>query len=838
MSKSAGLAAHSLSVSVSVLRKPVLVLTSLLMLLPLFARADDFVLNDQDYFEKRSLDVLVFSNWYDAFFSDSKISGVELIHFGERNATNGDVRLNITPEQWDPIAEFKRRDVDKKHNRISAYERYSKYSFDYSVQVEAHGDKISIAVILPKALPKELEGKAGFNLEFLPATYFEKSFIADNSYGYFPIYPSGVKEQNGVSEPTPMAEGNSLTLAPEDPRARVSIVSKKQKLRLYDGRGKAQNGWFVVRSEIPAHKSGKVIEWELQAGTDPHWTRPPMIAHSQVGYHPEQKKVAVIELDKHDAQTGDAKLFRVQADGSSKQVFEATTSFWGKYQRYLYSEFDFSSVKDEGVYFIDYKGQKSDTFRIAKNVYDSAWYPTLDVYMPVQMDHMMVNEAYRVWHGVSHMDDARQAPVNHEHFDLYAQGPTTDTPYKSGEHIPGLNVGGWFDAGDYDIRTQTQYGTVLMLVQAWEKFGIKRDVTKVDYAAKYVDLHVPDGKNDILQQIEHGTLALISQYRAVGHAINGIIAPSLDQYTHLGDASTKTDGLIYNPALGVNEQKNGESGKPDDRWAFTSRSSALDYGSIAALAAASRALAEENPALAKECRETALRVWHDEQSHKPDVFEHGNTTGGPLPAEKLRAAVELLITTGDKEYKDAILELLPQLEPQFGWHAMNLLRAMPYMDKAYADKMRELSTQYVAFQKSLEKQNPFGVLIVDGGWAGDGWIINMGVTNYYVHEAFPDLLGAEYVYKDLNYIYGTHPDSSISFVSNVGTRSKKVAYGNNRADFSFISGGIVPGILLLKPDYPENKENWPFLWGENEYVVNLAANYIFLVNAVDSLVKE
>ena len=28
----------------------------------------------------------------------------------------------------------------------------------------------------------------------------------------------------------------------------------------------------------------------------------------------------------------------------------------------------------------------------------------MDVWLPVHMDHMLVNEAYRVWHGRSHMD--------------------------------------------------------------------------------------------------------------------------------------------------------------------------------------------------------------------------------------------------------------------------------------------------------------------------------------------------------------------------------------------------------------------------------------------------
>lgn len=51
-----------------------------------------------------------------------------------------------------------------------------------------------------------------------------------------------------------------------------------------------------------------------------------------------------------------------------------------------------------------------------------------------------------------------------------------------------------------------------------------------------------------------------------------------------------TDNLIYNPELDSLESDGYTSGAFDDRWVFTSRSSALNYGSIAALAAARRAL--------------------------------------------------------------------------------------------------------------------------------------------------------------------------------------------------------------------------------------------------------
>ena len=48
----------------------------------------------------------------------------------------------------------------------------------------------------------------------------------------------------------------------------------------------------------------------------------------------------------------------------------------------------------------------------------------------------------------------------------------------------------------------------------------------------------------------------------------------------------------------------------------------------------------------------------------------------------------------------------------------------------------------------------------------------------------------------------------------------------------------MPGVLVLKPDYPENMDDWPFLWGENEYVIDIGASYIFLANAAHELLGK
>jgi endoglucanase len=794
--------------------------------------ATQLVLDSREVLTTRGLDVLVFSNSYDGNFSDSKMAGVELIHHGVRTATNGDVRLSPTPEQWDPVAKLVGRTVSADTGRIEVRLAYTSPAFEYSIVAEPRDGGFALSVVLDRPLPSELDGKAGFNLEFLPSAYFGKAFALDGATGVLPLYPSGPtgRGADGSSVRLPLAEGHRLVLAPEDAERRVSIDAPGALLSLYDGRNQAQNGWYVVRSLLPPGAQGKVLEWVVRANVVPNWTRRPVIAHSQLGYAPEREKVALIECDPNAGAPGTARLWRVGLDGELSEALAAQPEPRGRYLRYDYFAFDFTRVHEPGLYLLEAAGVRTRPFRIASDVLASAWQPTLDVFFPVQMDHVLVNEAYRVWHGASHLDDARQAPINHEHFDLYAQGPTTDSRFKPGEHIPGLDIGGWFDAGDFDLRTQTHYGTVLSLVRTWEAFKPTRDETSVDERRRRVELHQPDGVPDILQQIEHGTLLLIAQHRVFGHAIPGIVEPDLGQYTHLGDAVTKTDGKV-DPA--------GATGAAaDDRWAFTTATTALNYGSAAALAAASRALRGYRDALAEECLSAAKRAWAMEKSRQPNLFRFGNTTGGDPAGEELRAAVELLSSTHDARYAQAIEALWPSIDQKFDEFVLDALRAMPLMGPEYASRLRQRVLAYRDQRAKEPLDNPFGVPITRGGWAGNGAVVRFATVAYQLHVAFPDLFSARDVFLGLEYLHGRHPGSDISFVSGVGAESKTVAYGNNRADFTFIAGGVVPGALILKPDFPENKEDWPFLWGENEYVIALGASYIYLAQAGNALLGE
>lgn len=844
--------------------------------LPNRAIGQQLKLNDLEYFEKQGVNILVFSDQYNGMFFDEKTAGIEIIHHGVRTSTGGAVRIQNTPEQWDLIPTVVDRKVDKASNTISVEMTYKDYNFNSRISVTPKDKGVEINVFLDQPLPKELEGKAGFNLEFLPSAYFEKTYLVDGQPGIFPKYqvsntkiePISKKipqfsghttfDDRGKGEyivPLPMATGKTFILAPEDPERFVKVESLDADMMLFDGRNLAQNGWFVVRSLLPANKTGKVLTWYLEPNAIPNWKREPMIGFSQVGYTPNQEKVAVIELDKNDTPLASASVFQVTPEGKFVEKFKGDVKAWGKYLRYNYSKFDFSSVKEPGVYCMQYGNQKTNIFVIGPNVYDKIWHPTMDVWFPVQMDHMEVNEAYRVWHGAPYKDDCLQAPVNHHHFDGYVQGPTTDTKYKSLERIPGMAVGGWFDAGDFDIQTGSHNSVISSFVDTWENFKVDRDETYIDQKTRYVDIHRPDGKPDMLQQIEHGTLNLVAQCENIGHPVRGIIVPNLHQYHHLGDAMTETDNLPYNPNLKAYESDGLSSGTLDDRWAFTNRMTFLDYHTAATLAEASRALRGFNDELADRSLACAKRLFDeaDEATKKPkeneDQFMKMIGKGADVVP-----ALQLYITTKEKKYAYRFAEQVwPMLDrmstgkgPMSGFFAgfggrgnlIQALLAVPYMDAAYKTKLRDYIVKYKEFLAAYEKDNPYGVPVIASGWGGSSQAINWSITNYYAHKAYPDLVSAEYVYKGLNYVLGCHPYSNLSFVSSVGTRSKKMAYGNNRADFTAIPGGIVPGLILLKPDYLENKDDWPFFWGENECIIDGGAWYVFLANAANELVKE
>jgi len=827
-----------------------------------YASGQELKLNDLEYFDTQGVNVLVYNNLFTGGFNDEKNAGIELIHHGVRTAQGGAVRLSNTPEQWDLVPAIINRKVDSESKSIETTLRYNDYDFDSRVVVTAKGKGVEISVYLDKPVPKALEGAAGFNFEFLPSQYWAKTYLMDGRYNRFPRYVVGnsitrpnsekPKQFKGYKtyddrgtgkfiDPLPLETGRTMLLAPDEPSRMVKITSQDADLMLFDGRMLAQNGWFVVRSILPAGKTGKVLTWTVEPNAINGWVREPNIGFSQVGYIPSQPKVSVIELDKKDKPLAKASLYKIGTDGNASEAFSGNIVTWGNYFKYHYVKFDFTAVKDPGIYYIQYGNFKTNNFIIDNNVYDKITDATSDIWIPIHMNHMYVNEAYRVWHGEPFKDGYLQAPPNTDHFDLHDQGPTTDTKYKPLELIPGLNVGGFFDAGDFDIETGSNISVVQNFVQTWEYFKPLRDQTFVSQTQRYVDLHRPDGTPDMLQFIEHGTLNLVAQAEIIGHMSQTLSNSVLDNYHHLGDAASLTDGLPYNPTLGPYEiaADGRSSGVKDDLWAFTSRNPGLDLQAATMLAAASRALKGYNNDLSARALQQSKRLLNEASELLAKQPEDSSAWGRGGRFADISTNLQLYISTGEKQYIDKFQQLLwPALDRNVNFGLLTALDAIPHMDASYKEKLRPYIVKYKEYIDKLEKDNPYGVPIGLGNWAGSGAMSSFGTTVCFASKFFPDIIDANHAFMVTNWFYGCHPYHNYSFVATVGAaRPKAVFYGNNRADFSAIPGNVAPGVLFRKPDHFENYDDWPFLWGQNEGTIAGNTSYLIFGSAFKNLIK-
>jgi len=619
----------------------------------------------------------------------------------------------------------------------------------------------------------------------------------------------------------------------------MTIESTGADIELYDGRNTADNGWFVLRALLRSGCTRNAAEWIITPHRIPGWIRDPVIAVSQAGYHPDQEKRAVIELDRNAGPPGEAVLCRIEAGGGPAEVLRGPVVPWnGRFLRYDYATFDFTGVRDPGMYVLKYGSRSGPPFRIGRDVYRrDVWQPTLETYLPVQMCHVEVRDVDRIWHGACHLDDAVQAPPSTVHFDSYEQGPVLPYAFPARGRIPHLDRGGWHDAGDFDLAAGSQAFVTWMLVLIRETFGLATDQTTVRPDERLVLLHRPDGIPDILQQIRHGAENLLSGYRAAGHSFGGIIEGSIIQYSLIGDTASMTDNRIYDPSLGRTEAREGRSGRPDDRWAFTDPDTSLEYQVAAALAAASRGLREIDAGLALECLETALLAWDREQGRTPVSARAAYIPGRP-EIQEILASVELLLTTKEERFRRRLEALGPVIEANIAETGWAVARAFPLLGEGpLRERTARALEKYSADTARELAANPFGVLWRPRIW-GVGWDLQeFAVQRYFLNQAFPKLFDREGIFRVLHFILGCHPGSNVSFVSGVGAKSLTIGYGMNRADWSYIPGMNVSGTALIRPDFPELKDDFPFLWQQAENVIGGAATYIFTVLAADRLLN-
>lgn len=839
-----------------------LLLITIAMLVAIIGHGQTFQLNTDGYFNAGGTDVMAFSD----FYPEGHQGGVCVIMNGLRIATNGDIRLEATPGQWQPVPKQLSRKAENNcivttlcypdsSRHLTGFNPmvYPDWHVNYKVTVESQGRGILVTVDLDTPVPDFLLGKVGFNMEFYPGYLFGKPWLMDQQSGIYPQQPNspllaqptnrghdgnyfthkglkadlkqldGQRTLNGSLGESPYsplraddiisvpyAVGRKFTSRPDDKSQKLTIESLTEPLKLYDGRMNHNNGWFVLRSEIAKGVTKGAVRWLITPEVDSQWRYLPVIQTSQIGYQPRQQKRIVIETDKRDNTIEPLQLVRIGADGETiVRTFQPKV--WGNFLRYRYLTANLSDVVEAGLYQLRYANSQSSVFRIADDVYErGVWQPVVEYFLPVQMCHMRVSEKYRIWHDVCHMDDALMAHVGN-HIDGYVQQPGL-SKYAEGVQVPGVNVGGWHDAGDFDLRVESQAGEAYILALAYEQFHPDIDVTAIDQQRHRVEIHEPDGQNDILQQVENGALTVVRSYQALGRLYRGIICNSLRQYVMLGDAAAMTDGV---------------AGNSDDRWIFTEDNPMRALSTATQLAGAGRVLRGFNDILSQECLDVAQELYRNTEA------------SGFLVGAKLQAAVELYLAKGEQEYLDFILsqqQLITNGIARTGWFTARIAKLLESKkdkrSRQFVDAFRAALANYKTQLDKQSAETPYGVPYRPSIW-GAGWDIQrFGFEYYFLASAYPEIFPKDIIYSALDFILGCHPGSNTaSFASGIGARSATVAYGLNRADWSYIPGGVVSGTALIRPDFPELLE-FPFLWQQTEYVLGGgSSHYMFLVLA-------
>lgn len=280
---------------------------------------------------------------------------------------------------------------------------------------------------------------------------------------------------------------------------------------------------------------------------------------NQVGYLPADKKVAVF-ISTDDAAGGEFFVYNAVTNNvvyKAKAEAASDAAKWGMKSAF---RLDFSTLANEGGYYISFNGAKSEVFKIAPDVYDG-----LADYLLIYMRQQRC--------GYNPYNDA----VCHEH-----DGYIVDHPTRSGEKID--VTGGWHDATDYLQYLTTSATTTYHMMFAYNQQKDK-SVFKDEYDA--AGKPGPNGIADILDEARWGLDWLMKMNPEDRVMFNQIA----DDRDHAGFRVPYKDSVDYGWGRGTGRPVYFVTGKPQGLGKWINRttgvaSTAGKFASTFALGAA------------------------------------------------------------------------------------------------------------------------------------------------------------------------------------------------------------------------------------------------------------
>jgi endoglucanase len=477
-------------------------------------------------------------------------------------------------------------------------------------------------------------------------------------------------------------------------------------------------GWLPEHTIFIDNVSLELID---DSNVDYNANRPyqPSINIDQVGYRSDGQKIAVFrdvtDQTEFTVVNADTKktVYTGKLENKKENKSAAETNWTG----------DFSSVTEEGKYFISCKGlDDSYTFKIGDKVYSE-----------------LLDDSVRMLYlqrcGVK---------IDDEDFGHEACHTEKATIYGTNEKID--VSGGWHDAGDYGRYVVPAAKAVADLLYAYEAAP-----------ELYSDnIGIPESGNnipDILDEVRFELEWMMKMQTAEGGAYHKVSCKNFPAYVM---PTKETAELFVTPV---------------------SSTATADF-------CASMALAYEfykgyDTDFAQKCMEAADKAWAWLEANPGFIFknpedivtgEYGDKTDKD---ERYWAAVQMYRATGDEKYlanvKSAYMGLDWSTVGDYGNIAILTMKGADKGSEIYVNAKNAVIKQADSMLKNVES-SPYGSSLTTYNWGSNMTIANAGIIFGLAESLSGNESYSAAAQKQLNYLLGTNPLGTC-FVSAYGTVS-------------------------------------------------------------------
>lgn len=473
-------------------------------------------------------------------------------------------------------------------------------------------------------------------------------------------------------------------------------------------------------------------------------------------------------------------------------------------------ELDFSGFNKAGRYIIRINKVQSLPFSIGNNIYHQPLKLLLRSYYLQRCGIAIYDAKTGLNHAACHLHDGIIKHKDDFHPAMCAIN----------------SQGGWHDAGDYGKYVTTTAVAVGRILALYERHP---------QILAGVILDIPESGNpipDVLDEMRVGLDWMITMQRA--------------------------DGALYRKLSGESWPSGLTPDEDTQSRYIYGVSSAETAKAVAAWALAARVYKSVLPKLANRYLLAAKKGWVYLETREQQVFDYvdGDDKGsGPYrynetddeaslktdTDDRLWAAMELLISTGEPSYQSYIRQVLPDIGLQiFEWKnpsglALSQLLFNPKLS-AYSELRASVQEKVMIHAKGLlENITESGYRIANKRfiWGSNKMTAEEGIILLHAYRLSGDSVYLDAAIAQLNYIFGTNP-FNLSFVSGVGEHAVShvshiyLSAKNTVLDGLFVGG---PNEKEQSNIGPKNKGPLSYIddsrsYATNEYAIDYNATLI------------